>query len=573
VSAGLWLLEKGAARQVAALGSTRDAAGKTLALFETEAFKTRMPALRQGESALFAWSDRNGDGQAQPEETNFLKPMHETVPGVTVVEGVTMQPDLSFVVATAGDQTLQFKPQGFNAAGVPNYDLNQPVVLATRVQRRPSSGGGQALVDRDGWTVLTTAPAPFAPQGVAGVKNGQPMWSYPSLWPGLHASHNAAPRDRPGMLLGTTRLLGNFINPPGSEAGDIWAINGNMGNIYLLTSDGLLIATLFQDGREIAWNLPEAKRGMPVDGVSLTAEQFWPSITQTPEGQVYLQARGSIIHVTGLEGIRRIPAKDLEVTAPILAAAQAYAQQAESKRQETGVKGKLTVALRTTPPVVDGKLDDWKTASFVTLETRTLQVGNWGHRASATEAALAVSGDHLYAALRCDDPELLRNSGESLVNLFKTGGAFDLMLDAIPGGERLLISQVNGKTTAMLYRPHVPGTMTDPVQFTSPVSTVKFDRVDVVSDQVQVASISGKDEKGEIPVATFEFSIPLATLELKPVPGQTIRGDVGMLRGNGFETMQRVYWNNKATGLVSDVPSEAALSPRLWGTWEFVPGK
>ena len=41
---------------------------------------------------------------------------------------------------------------------------------------------------------------------------------------------------------------------------------------------------------------------------------------------------------------------------------------------------------------------------------------------------------------------------ESLANRFK-GGALDLMLVNVEGGQRLLINKVNGKTTAALYRP------------------------------------------------------------------------------------------------------------------------
>ena len=44
---------------------------------------------------------------------------------------------------------------------------------------------------------------------------------------------------------------------------------------------------------------------------------------------------------------------------------------------------------------------------------------------------------------------------------------------------------------------------------------------------------------------------------------------IGLLRGDGAQTLQRVYWCNKATGITADVPSEAELTPRLWGVWEF----
>jgi hypothetical protein len=33
--------------------------------------------------------------------------------------------------------------------------------------------------------------------------------------------------------------------------------------------------------------------------------------------------------------------------------------------------------------------------------------------------------------------------------------------------------------------------------------------------------------------------------------------------------MKRVYWCNKTSGFTADVPSEAELTPRLWGLWEF----
>ena len=68
---------------------------------------------------------------------------------------------------------------------------------------------------------------------------------------------------------------------------------------------------------------------------------------------------------------------------------------------------------------------------------------------------------------------------------------------------------------------------------------------------------------------SFVFSIPLAVLGLKPVAGEKIQADIGILRGNGQQTVQRVYWNNKATGITSDVPSEAELTPNLWGEWIF----
>ena len=67
----------------------------------------------------------------------------------------------------------------------------------------------------------------------------------------------------------------------------------------------------------------------------------------------------------------------------------------------------------------------------------------------------------------------------------------------------------------------------------------------------------------------YEISIPLSVLGLPAKPAARLKGDLGVLRGNGFQTLQRVYWCNKASGITADVPSEAELTPRLWGLWEF----
>ncbi len=90
----------------------------------------------------------------------------------------------------------------------------------------------------------------------------------------------------------------------------------------------------------------------------------------------------------------------------------------------------------------------------------------------------------------------------------------------------------------------------------SPVAEADFDEVRNVSDLVRLAGKNGD----------FEFSIPLQVLGLAAREGLTVRGDVGVLRGNGAQTIQRIYWSNPDTAIVSDVPSEARLQPSNWGT-------
>lgn len=568
-SAAIWLLGNGVAVPVAALGQAND-----WNMFRVvEAIKARLPAGTNltKDRVVFAWSDLNGDGKVEPNEVTTAK-------GDTL--SVNVMPDLSIVTGTA----MVFKPQRFTSLGAPIYDVTKGTTLVPETQKPTSTGGGQALLGKDSWTVLTVAPKPYAPESIGGAYKGQAMWSYPSLWPGLHASHSAPMPDRPGELIGTTRLLGTPVTPRGSDAGEIWAILGNMGNIYLLTTDGLFVATLFKDSRTASWSNIPAQHGILLNNVSIGGENFWPSITQTTDGRIYLVAgNSSIVSVEGLEGIQRLPVHSLQVTPKMLQAAQACFVQTEAQRQQSLGQKTLTVVIRHKPLTVDGKLDDWRGATWVTINTRMTQVGDWGQQQTKTQAAIAISGDRLYAAFKTDDPKLLNNSGQTLQNLFKTGGALDLMLgtdakadpnrhSAVPGDARLLVTQVKGKTVAVLYQPVVPGKKTEPVSFSSPLRTIKFDRVDDVSTQVMLASVA-QTTPGRTIEGNYEFSIPLAVLGLKPTSGKVLRGDVGVLSGNGFQTLQRVYWSNKASALTSDVPSEAELTPQLWGKWEFKPAQ
>ena len=510
--------------------------------------KNRSPDRR----ALFSWSDANRDGKPQPDEVRMIK---------GEAHGVTTAHDLSFLIARLDGHAVRFRPRSFDVRGAPTYDLASPEKLGPAGGQPPSSGGDQALSDDSGWTVTTNAPAPFSPYGLGGSFGGEARWSYPSVWPGLHASHEAAVPDRSGMIVGHTRLLGGLVN---GNAGPMFAINGNMGNAYLLTADGLFVSTLFHDVRlRPKWATPAAFRDMDVTGVSLHDENFWPSITQTADGKIFLVdgGRTSLVRVDGLDTLQRLPDQTLTVTAGDLDKARAWFARAEAARQRRRGSGVLKVALRATAPVVDGKLDDWPAATdWAPIDRRGVKANfDSQSRPYDVSAAVSVSGEHLFAAWRTTEKDLLVNSGATPNALFKTGGCLDLMLQT-DTAQRLLVTRVNGKPRALLYRQTVPGTAV-PVAFSSPWRTISIDSVEDVTALIALASDAG---------GNHEISIPLTALHWRPEPEADVRADLGVLRGADFQTTQRVYWSNKATAITADVPSEAELTPDLWGRWTVI---
>jgi hypothetical protein len=565
--ATIYLDGGGTVHPVAAFGRAKD-----WSVLADSRFQASWPAgtssssLQNQNQLMFTWSDINNDGKVDPGEVTFAK---------AVSGSITVMPDLSLMDSYVDGKAVRYMPVRFTAAGVPVYDLHAGQVIVDGAQVSRSDGGFQALYSPS-LTVLTTAPTPFSPDSLGGADSAGHRWSYPSLWPGLHPSHAAPVADRPGELEGTTRLLGGFIHPTGTDAGPLWGINGNLGAMYLFTGDGLYVTQMLQDMRVgKPWSVPQAKRNMLVNDLTGHDENFFPSLTQASDGNVYLvNGRDmAIVRVDGLNTIHRIPSSEIDLGNKDLQNAQAYLKQVEASRQIRLGSQTLEIGMHPGPkPTLDAALTSLAQAQWATIDQRITQVG-WTQKPDLVKAALAVAGDRLFVAYRTGDPNLLANSGATANAPFKTGGALDLMIGAdphadpkrtaaAPGDLRLLVYQVNGATRALLYRAVVPGTA-NPVPFSSPLRTLLFDKVEDVSAQVELEAMSGVD------AGSFVFSIPLQTLGLKVAPGERIKADIGVLRGNGIQTVQRVYWNNKATSLTADVPSEAELTPNLWGEWVF----
>ena len=71
---------------------------------------------------------------------------------------------------------------------------------------------------------------------------------------------------------------------------------------------------------------------------------------------------------------------------------------------------------------------------------------------------------------------------------------------------------------------------------------------------------------------TLEARVPMASLRITPTPDKEMTGDVGIIKGDpeGTVNLARIYYFNKNTGLVSDLPNEARFFPSRWGKMKFV---
>jgi hypothetical protein len=577
---GLWLQDGDRARPIAAVG--RPKAWRRV--LDTPEFKESLPASVNfderygGGGPTFSWTDLNGDAKPQPDEVTWLQPDPVAAgakvdpkrpPKAPDIGGYTLQPDFTLVTSLG----WIVKPTGFTAAGVPIWDLNkrtrlfQPptskVVMGGQEQVRPDDAG-QSLLARDGLVVTFGSP-------ICGYKDGKLLWTYPSENPGVHGSHSTVPPRFNGDITGAIRILGPLVRPAAGEAGEVWAQNANMGCMHLGTTDGLYIATVMRDHRTAGGWPATLKPGDDLMPYTNGQENFTPSIVQAEDGAIYLCVGGEFIAVSRLEGletVRRLAQQTVTVSEKDLQRALEYQQALAAKNAPTAAQ--VTGVIHEEGRITSADLATWPNPDFAVIEKF-----EFGKEDRSTKAALAVCGDRLhvlYVTKHTENP--YANAGDNPTMLFKTGAALDLMLSVDPqadpkrreaavGDLRLLVTQVGKKPLAMLYRQRT-ATPGKTVLFAAPWRSVEFADVQDVSAQVELKDAyyknPGFDQK------LFEFSIPLSAIGLKPEAGTSLKVDFGLLRGTPGQTTQRLYWHNKATGLLADVPGEAMLEPGQWGT-------
>ncbi len=210
--------------------------------------------------------------------------------------------------------------------------------------------------------------------------------------------------------------------------------------------------------------------------------------------------------------------------------------------------------------LVDGIHDDWKRLPFATIHAGGEEVA---------EVSMAFDHTHIYVAYRVRDASPMKNRFQDPTHHFKEGDAVDFMIGPwrprprtpIDGDARVLIvPDQEAAHVVVVYRQRATGA--DPQwshTFSSPVRRIPFDSVRIYHD-AQVVFL--ETEKGYL----CEARIPISWLGFEALPERLI-GDMGVLLSDegGMRTTRRCNLINTSADTVSDVPTEAELTPDGWG--------
>ncbi len=426
---------------------------------------------------LMVWTEGNGDASMSRDELKFR--IFPEWDGKVLRVGSTVSRPLSGFryfapladLSLCGSWNLMIPPPTFRADGVPEYDISKAKFML------PPSVEQTGDEDGDGHSGILTEDG-FWLQWFRGYKDGKLVWTYP-----VDNTQGMPPRF-PGQVVEPTRLMGPYFKMKAGEAGILGVTNGERGNMYIMTSDGLFVQSV-GGHRAVAelFRFPKAVRGMDVSGYSFEDEHFHPTVTHTVDDEVYMVAgkeSSSIFRLDGLERIRRRQFGQITIAESDLA--MIPAQQVIPGRK-TG-RNESVISLPEKPMSVDGKLDDWAGATW-------LDIGKVG------TGAMAIRDGKLYAAWKTENPKVLVNGASDPEFAFKRGGAVDLMLgkanrlgahgfantlNPIPGDQRLLFCQVNGRNLAVLFRPTAWGTkLGKPQLYESPIGKVQFEDVAIIT--------------------------------------------------------------------------------------------
>ena len=504
------------------------------------------------------WSDRNGDALEQPDET---KRYDIELGGWIDGWYMPCNQKLGF---SGGSYYIPVT--GWTACGAPEYDLSKAVRLPENAIADGMSRGGMGaqknIVSEDGRFVIYNGHygSHHSDMPCYEVATGKRVFAYPNTYVGVHGGHSAPPA-RKGLIRAAYDFVGTATLP--APLGNIFIVGTDKGEWHILNDRGFYITSLFEgDPMKIKWP-DDAEPGVKLNSIppGMGAEDFGGSMIRTEKGEVYIQAGKTAfidIRVKGLDTVRELGSGRIAVSeADVVKAGEFQVKYVEAVDSGCACSVPSREVAFTLDPMQDFGAGP---------------VADFGPANAKVRAWAAHGAEKLYLAWRVDDRTPWTNGAKGAENMYAMGDTVDFQLgtdagadpkrpDPVEGDFRLSIGTVGGTPKAVVYRK--VAAEKHPRTFHSGVwrDGVAYDSVKEVPAEVKVA----KDASGY----TVEAAFALADLGIR-CPAK-LRGDFGATFGNeaADDTVLRIHWSNKATGLVADEVAELAYKPALWGEIEF----
>ncbi len=543
----VYLLENQKARMVAAMGDSEKFPGLA------------GPAVRKAigrailKNTRFLWMDINGNGQVDAGEVTFTD----------VPEGVRPAGIANFgrdLCAQSGE--VRYQVTGFYPNGTPMYQPERfPIGDAKGFSgvgvMRLENGNFAAIGSKGSQTCVTP--------------EGKTLWTYPTEGAGVHSLYKAGPWS-PSQVVSEFSWVGHETEPKG-DLGEFLVASSNVGTWNVWTADGLLAGQVFKDMRapgKRPWSMDEASRGLNLDDVTVGQEHFQGYLGKSLEDGRYYAVAGhlhaSVVEVLGLDGFRRMSG-EMKVSPELVSKANAW-DRGQKKAQLAKEPMTMDCPKLSGAPALDAGPEGWGFTSASIGKDKDISL------------SMAYTDKALFLRYEVRGAGPMINTGQDWDMLFKTGACVDLQIGVDPdapeerqapvkGDMRVLMTVTKEGPVAVVYRPvGINGMVGEGWRVESPLSELRFDQVSRAEGfKAVLQEARGGREKGYV----FSAMIPLKEIGLKPVEGMTLRMDWGVLESGpqGREVLRRVYWANKATAIVSDAPSEAAIWPAMWGHVRF----
>lgn len=541
------------------------------------------------------WADENGDGYVQRAEcqiasvktkTELPKPndpknpdkCHRGGEGTLPVEGggwsrlVDPKDFAWYAVGGLGKDAprhctdkWRVVPERFLPNGAPVYTTNSWQKLALdlswlQVTEMTPVVGTDQVIAFGTWRVNGTSSAwVFAFDW----KTGKTLWRYPDPYHQVHGSHKA-PMARAGLLIGSLDFAGVVQGGCGAAPG-IFMIRGNLGEDYYLTTDGQYVASFFRDARLPVEALPDDPAALattPLETYSGGGEHFCGTFVRQADGVIRMNCglarqSGMSVRIEGLDSlVRSAPVSvTLDAAALLKAEADNAARAAAAAKPAEATVGKVALDK-------SGQVANWGKATNNIVERQGLARG---------QVKLGWDEKNLYAWFALNDASPWKNGANDRHLLFKGGDCVDVQLSATgnrgaqatTGDVRFVAAPFQGKDIVLEMREKTAGAKA-PHVYSSPTGTYEFERADLTDKVTARATVRGND-------VTVAMTIPWSEIGVVPKSGLKLCGDFGFILSDaaGKANAARVYWSNRQTGLVNDIPHEAKLQPAAWSEVVF----